>query len=138
MSGDHYSVGDRYMDHAGYRQPSPPSPPPVAKRFIRCQITFPADRAIQCIHMASSAHQLHTGWNGDTRIEWQDAPTGPRTHDEWEAAAWELTGGLGLEIVYDPVDSCLRLKHDTVAKCWDALPTKDELVANYLASRNRS
>lgn len=138
MSGDHYGVGDRYMDHAGYRPPSPPSAPPAAKRFLRCPSTFPADRTIQCIHTASSAHQLHTGWKDDTRVEWQNAPTGPRNQDEWEAAAWELTGGLGLEIAYDPGDMCLRIKHDAVAKWWDALTTKDQLVASYLASRNRA
>lgn len=115
-----WSIGDAYMNHAGYRPPPAEQPKSVpVSRLKRCPSVHPQFDTVQCIHLASTAHKGHSGWHDEVRLEWSDAPMGPRTRDELDAAAWELTSALGIKVTYDPAYNQLVLDHLSVGEWWD-------------------
>ncbi len=86
----------------------------------RCpQVKPNTDEIIQCIHTASTSHKIHSGWLGDVRHEWNEMPKGPQSHDEYAAAAWELSASLGLEMYHDKIYDRIVVDRHALGEWWD-------------------
>ncbi len=104
----------------------------------RCPEVKPdTDAHIQCIHTATTSHKVHSGWLGDVRHEWHDAPKGPKTNEEYAAAAWEMTGALGLKMHHDKIYDRVVIDREQLAEWWDG-EDRTSLVKSYKESLKES
>lgn len=88
---------------------------------IRCS----AEKAGSRCAKPAEEHYEHLSWRGDQAIRWNDAPIGPTSDIGYEAAAWELTGALGLIVRVADLDhgdlfgNALVIDGDDFKRWWD-------------------
>jgi hypothetical protein len=102
----------------------------------RCPDFQPASQPkVRCVSIKDHAG-AHEGWRGEALVSWTSRPQGPQSDIGWMAAAWELTGALGLEVRYDHDqhgDSVLVIDGDDFRKWWD---TKGEVILEAWEARH--